>query len=495
MSDYILRASNICKSFSGVRALKNVSIEIKKGEIHCLAGENGCGKSTLINIISGVYTMDSGTVELHGKPYKKITPVEAITAGVQVIFQDFAVFPNLTVKENISLSSMISSKDKIVKWSKIKDIAQKAINLIDVSIDLNKEVKDISVADKQLVAICRALINDAKLLIMDEPTTALTKKEVKSLFNTVLQLRDQGLSILFVSHKLDEVFEICDRYTILRNGENVISDDTKSLDNDSFAYYMTGRKFENEPYRVKIKDQHPLLEVRDLQLEKAFSNVSFTLYPGEIIGLAGLLGSGRNEVALSLFGLQTPDAGEIYIHGEKKKFRSVTDAINCGIGYVPEDRLTEGVFMERSIGDNIIVSKLGRLANKIGVLNKKQMQTDIDRITEQLKIKTDNQDNAVQTLSGGNQQRVVLGKWIARDMEILILNGPTVGVDIGSKYDIHQLLKDLAEEGRSVIIISDDLPELLSLTNRIFVMNKGTIETELLTEQISEQELAGYIGA
>ena len=494
MSNYVLRAKEVCKTFSGVYALNKVNIDIRQGEVHCLAGENGCGKSTLINIISGVYTRDSGEIELNGKVYKKITPAEAIEEGVQVIYQDFAVFPNLTVKENLSISTMVSSHKKIMNWKESEKIAQKAMEMIGVELDMDQEVGEISVADKQLVAICRALINDAKLLIMDEPTTALTKREVKTLFQTVLRLKRQGLSILFVSHKLDEVFEICDRYTILRNGENVLTGSTEKLDNRSFAYYMTGRSFLDVKFTAPKKGKEPLLEVKHLTAEGAFSDVSFTLYPGEILSVVGLLGSGRTELALALFGIQPASSGEIMVKGRKACISKVTDAVGLGIGYVPEDRLTEGLFMKQSIGDNLVISKIEKLAGRLGILNRKKMEAEKTDIMKRMKIKSPSPDYAVSTLSGGNQQRVVLGKWIARNMDVLILNGPTVGVDIGSKYDIHQVMKELADEGMGILMISDDLPEVLAVSNRGIVIKNGRIAGSFETDGTTTEMLDEMIG-
>ena len=493
MSEIFLKAKNIVKSFSGMTALNQVNIEIRKGEIHSLAGENGCGKSTLIKIISGAYSMDSGEIEINGKPYTKITPLQAIQEGIQVIYQDFAVFPNLTVKENIAMNSEMSSNKRLVNWRHIEKVAREAVALIDVDLDLDKNVSDIPVADKQLVAICRALINDAKLLIMDEPTTALTKKEVRSLFKIVSQLREKGISILFVSHKLDEVCEICDRYTIFRNGENVITNSKEKLDDKKFAYYMTGREFENSGFQPVRACTTPLLEAKNLSLDNGFSDISFALYPGEILGVTGLLGSGRTELALSLFGVYPATSGELFINGKPVVIDSIKAAISNGIGYVPEDRLTEGLFMSQSIAKNLMISKLRRMADK-GVLNKYKVRQEADELAKQMKIKTTDTDNPVQTLSGGNQQRVVLGKWIAMDSSILILNGPTVGVDIGSKYDIHIMLKDLAGKGVGVIVISDDLPELMATTNRILIMKHGTIVSDFSTSEIQEANLIAHIG-
>ncbi|MDI3548828.1 MAG: simple sugar transport system ATP-binding protein [Halanaerobiales bacterium] len=493
MADVILKAKNISKAFAGVQALKNVDLTIHKGEIHCLAGENGSGKSTLIKIISGVYVPDEGEIELNGKKYSRLTPMESIEQGVQIIYQDLSIFPNLTVAENIALNHELSNKRKLVNWSRVREIAEQAVSKIDFEIDLDERVENLSVAEKQLVAISRALLHNARLIIMDEPTTALTKKEVAALFKIIKNLQKQGISILFVSHKIDEVFEISEKITILRNGQNVISGEVADFDNDQFAYYMTGRKFKDTYFEFEGRQEEPLLKVENLSLENSFEDVSFELYPGEILGITGLLGSGRNELAQSLFGLLPADSGKIYIKGKPVKIRSVQDAIKNKIGYVPEDRLTEGLFMPQSIGRNIIISNIKSLLSKFGFINKDKMEDEIEEFINQFNIATPSAELPVQALSGGNQQRVVLAKWLATQPSILILNGPTVGVDIGSKYDIHQILRGLAEQGIGVIIISDDIPEVLYNCNRILIIREGRITDEVPGKEITAEELTNLM--
>ena len=499
MSEYILKMTDVEKSFIGIKALNKVSLAIKKGEIHCLAGENGSGKSTLIKIVSGVYTADGGTIEIDGTQYKKLTPIEAMLKGIQVIYQDFSIFPSLSVKENIVIYNQVASGSKLVNWKKIREKAQKAMDLIDLKLDPDAEVNDLSIADKQLVAICRALVNEAKLIIMDEPTTALTCREVNNLFKVIKNLQQQGIAILFVSHKIDEVFEISEKFTILRNGENVITGNTADLDDEKFAFYMTGRQFSRDSYAAPVAEGEPVMEVERLSLKNGFEDVSFSLHKGEILGITGLLGSGRTELALSLFGIRPADRGKIKIFGNEKKIRGVKDALEARIGYLPEDRLTEGLFMPQSIGDNIIVSKLDALASRWGFLNDKKCCQEIESWARELAIVTPNVGNPVQTLSGGNQQRVVLAKWLARDMDILILNGPTVGVDIGSKHDIYRILADCAGRGMAILVISDDLPEVRMLCNRILIMKDGRMAGQFdaveTTDEMLAQLVAGGTGA
>ena len=493
--DHVIKVSGLSKTFAGVRALDDVDLTIAPGEIHCLAGENGSGKSTLIKVISGVYTPDSGTIDLAGTEHSRLTPIEAINAGVKVIYQDFSVFPNLTVMENLALNSELADGRRVVSWRRFREIATQAVAKIGVQLDLDARVGDLSVADKQLVAICRALMGQTRLLIMDEPTTALTAREVEALFRVVLALKDSGIAILFVSHKLSEVFEISDRFTILRNGRVVITSLPEELDHKSFAYYMTGREFADVGFEPGPLGEDPILEASGLTLEGAFTDVNLSLRPGEILGITGLLGSGRTELALSLFGVFPVDSGEIRIAGEAVRLRDVRDAIAHGIAYVPEDRLTEGLMLERSIANNIVISEIDALSGPLGLVNDSATADEVVRWVSDLKIATDNPDNAVNTLSGGNQQRVVLAKWLATKPRILILNGPTVGVDIGSKNDIHLILADLAHEGMGIIVISDDIPELLQTCSRIALLHNGRIVGEVDPRTTSETELARLIMA
>lgn len=486
MAEYLFRAVDVRKYFAGVKALDGVTLEIKPGEIHCLAGENGCGKSTLIKVISGVYQRDSGLIEFDGETLHKITPITAIMKGIQVIYQDFSIFPNLTVMENLAINSQLVEKKKIVNWKDMRKIAEAAVAKIDFQVDLDAQLGDLSVAEKQMVAICRALMFNARLIIMDEPTTALTKKEVKALFKVILQLKAQGISILFVSHKLDEVFEISDRFTVFRSGKLIATGSTSELDNKKFTYYMTGREFEAKTFRPKELTTKPVMEVEKLNLDGYYEDISFSIKGGEILGITGLLDSGRTELALSLFGIKPADSGAIKIHGREVSIQTPQDAINNKIGFVPEDRLSEGLFLPQSIGDNIIISKIDLLTNG-GIVDSDKCQEEIDHWVKELSIATPDANNAASTLSGGNQQRIVLAKWLACNPEILILNGPTVGVDIGSKHDIHAVLQSLANRGMAVIIISDDLPEVLENCSRVLILRDGKVAGELDTNETTEQ--------
>ena len=484
----ILSVKGIKKSFGGVHALKGVDLTIKKGETHCLAGENGCGKSTIIKVISGFYKPDAGTIEVNGIVHPNMTPSDAIKAGIQVICQDFSLFPNLSVMENLAFNQVLANNEKFVNKKRFRTIAEEAIQKINFNVDLDARVEQLPVADKQLIAISRALVHDAKFIIMDEPTTALTSKEVNRLFDIIAELKSKGMTILFVSHKLDEVFEISDSITVLRSGENVISCPASEMTEDKFTYYMTGRHFENEsPTLPKETSKEVILEAQNLSA-KGFEDVSFQLHKGEILGVTGQLGSGRTELSLSLFGLNRPVSGKIIMEGQEVNLNSVQEAQKLKIALVPEDRLTEGLFIPQSIIDNITVTRLNSLSN-MGVLNKGRLMNEASTWVEKLEIATQNPTNAAGTLSGGNQQKVVLAKWLSDNPKILILNGPTVGVDIGAKYDIHKLLKQLAMQGMSIIVVSDDTAEVVSLCDRAIVMQGGKMTGALEKEDLNTVNL------
>ncbi|KMJ57645.1 lipase [Bacillus sp. LL01] len=492
MSEKIVSVKGIHKSFGGVHALKGVDLEIKKGEVHCLAGENGCGKSTVIKVISGVHRPDSGEIEINGKKYNSMTPSEAIKQGIQIIYQDFSVFPNLTVVENLAFNKVLANKRKFVNKKEFRRIAEEAVSKINFDIDLDALVETLPVADKQLIAISRALLDNAKFIVMDEPTTALTKKEVKRLFEIINKLKKEGVTILFVSHKLEEVFEICDSVTIFRNGRNVISCPVSEMDEEKFSYHMTGRYFEAYKAPATRTLGETILETKQLSA-KGFSDVSFQLRKGEILGISGQLGSGRTELSLALFGLLRPLEGEILIENKNVVIPNPSKAQELGIALVPEDRLTEGLFLPQSIKNNIVVTRLDQLSNKLGLVNNDSVDEESKKWVRDIGVATKDDEFPVSTLSGGNQQKVLLARWIASEPKVLILNGPTVGVDIGAKHDIHNLLRELAGKGMGIIIQSDDVTELLSTCDRVLVMQKGHITAEVKEDDLNASTLANYI--
>jgi len=492
MAENMLCVKNIKKSFGGVHALKGVDLTIKKGETHCLAGENGCGKSTIIKVISGFYQPDEGTIEIDGKSYENLTTSDAIAAGIQVIYQDFSIFPNLTVMENLAFNQVLAEKKKFVNKKEFRKIAEEAVKKINFDVDLDARVESLPVADKQLIAISRALLHNAKLIIMDEPTTALTRKEVTRLFDIIAELKKEGMTVLFVSHKLDEVFEISDSITVLRSGENVHSCPIHEMTEEKFTYYMTGRNFDAIPQKEvpDFEGKEPMLKVQDLSAP-GFENVSFELHGGEVLGIAGQLGSGRTELSLALYGMLKPYGGTIWIDGSEVKLNSVADAQKMGIALVPEDRLTEGLFLPQPIYKNIAVASMDSLAGKGGFLKESSELELSQGWVEDIGVATKDHTLPVMTLSGGNQQKVVLARCLATNPKVLILNGPTVGVDIGAKYDIHQLLRSLAGQGMAILVVSDDVAEVAALCDRAIIMKGGRVAGELDGADLNDENLYG----
>ncbi len=490
MSSVFLGMKNISKRYTGVQALDSVDFEIKEGEIHCLAGTNGSGKSTLIKIISGVEKPDSGSeIYINGDLSSHRTSIDSIHQGIEVIYQDLSLFPNLTVAENIALSAVISGRKKFLNSKSYYTTARTAMDRINIDIPLNSKVGDLSIADQQLVAICRSLTGELKLLIMDEPTTALTSKEVAALLKVVTDLRDKGIATLFVSHKLNEVMEIAERVTVLRDGIKIGCYPAAELDSKKIEFLMTGDNFEYTKTTTIISRDKPLLEVENLSKKNNFKDINLKLFPGEILGITGLLGSGRTELALSLFGMNPADSGLIKINGSEVVLNSVTKAVDLGIAYVPENRLVQGLVMEQSVSKNTIITVIERILKKTGLIDHKVKSNKISALVKKFSIKVPSVDAAVATLSGGNQQRVVIAKWVATEPKLLILDGPTVGIDVAAKGSIHDSIKQLAAEGMGVIIISDEVPEVLNSCHRVIVMNRGRINSEFITDQSTEEEI------
>jgi simple sugar transport system ATP-binding protein len=494
MTPVFLEMKNISKRYAGVKALDEVNFDINPGEVHCLAGTNGSGKSTIIKIISGVEKPDPGAeIYIEGELSVNRSSIDSIYQGIEVIYQDLSLFPNLTVAENIALSEVIAGKQKIVNPKNHRNIAAEAMSRIDVNIPLDVKVGELSIADQQLVAICRALTGDLKLLIMDEPTTALTRKEVNALLSVVTDLKSRGISTMFVSHKLDEVMEIAERVSVLRDGKMIGTYPASELDSRKLEYLMTGEIFEYTHNREVVSAENPILKVESISKKNNFRNISFSVLPGEIVGITGLLGSGRTELAMSIFGMNPVDSGKILLDGKEIKLDSVKKAVKNGIAYVPENRLVQGLVMEQSVSKNTVVTIIDRLLSKTRLIDHSLKNRKIDDLVERFKIKVPSVESAVSTLSGGNQQRVVLAKWIATNPKLLILDGPTVGIDIAAKGSIHEAIKQLADEGLGVIIISDEVPEVMNSCHRIFVMNRGSFTAEYITRDVSEQEVLDCI--
>lgn len=494
----ILSARNICKSFIGVRALDHIDITIRAGEIHCLAGENGCGKSTLVKCISGVYTPDEGEIEIAGKVCRALTPPEAMNQGIQVIYQDLSLFEHMSVAENIAISKLKFENHKIINWKKVKTIAKEQLDKIGVKMNLDETVGEISMANRQMVAICRALAQDARILFMDEPTTALTKTEVDHLMKVMLELKKKGLAIVFISHKLDEVFEVADTITIFRNGTKIGDFNSQDLDEKKLAYYMTGRDIEYPRYHRVCKDDTPILQIENLTRKGQYEDISMTVRPGDIIGLTGLLGSGRTELAMSLFGLNKANSGVIRVLGKPTNIDSPMTAKKCGIALLPEDRFRQGLFIERKIKENISSALLERISKK-GLIDTKEEKRIAEKYVGELKVRTPSVETVVGTLSGGNQQKVVIGKWIATGPKVFIMDTPTVGIDIGSKAEIYEQIHKFADEGMAIILISDEIQEIMANCNQVLILAEGKCIRRLdendLTKEGADRVISDLIGS
>ncbi len=486
----LLCVEGVSKSFAAVHALQDVSLAIEAGEIVCIAGENGSGKSTLVKILAGVVTPDAGTIEVDGRIRPVWQPIDAVRAGFEVIYQDFSLFPNLTVAENIAFNHQLSERRRLVSWREVRRIAEQGLGKVGVAVPLAALVEQLSVADKQVVAIARALVQGARLIAMDEPTTALTEREVKSLFDIVRRLKADGVAVIFISHKLSEIFAICERVIVLRNGVKVADGPASSLDVVSLSQLMLGRRLDQHASARAYEPGVELLRVEELGRNGRFQDVSFSLHAGEVLGVTGLLGSGRTALAKALFGLAPADQGRISVCGRPARVASPLDAIRLGIGYVPADRLTEGLFLPQSIARNLVVSSLDRQTDAAGVLSCARTRGLVDEWVRRLHVVTPDAGLPASSLSGGNQQRVMLARWLARTPRVLILNGPTVGVDVGSKADIHAIIARLAAEGMGVIVISDDIPELLAACDRILIMKSGRMTEEVARAEAEENNLA-----
>ena len=486
----LIRLRGISKAFAGVHALTDVSIDVDAGEVVCFAGENGSGKSTLVKVLAGVVTPDAGTIEVDGRLRPEWRAIDAMRSGFEVIYQDFSLFPNLTVAENIAFNHELSGRRRLVSWRVVRRIAEEGLGKVGVAIPLDALVEQLGVADKQVVAIARALVQGARLIAMDEPTTALTRREVQALLGVVGRLKRDNVAVIFISHKLAEMFSIGERIIVLRNGRKVADGPAGDFDIASLSQHMIGRRLEQHASARSHETGEELLRVEALGREGQFADISFSLRAGEVLGVSGLRGSGRTALAKALFGLAPADRGRMVVGGRAEHVASPLDAMRLGIGYVPADRLTEGLFLPQSIGRNIVAGSLDSLSAAAGVLSRGRMRAQVDDWMRRLHIASPNADLPSSSLSGGNQQRVVLARWLARAPRILILNGPTVGVDVGSKADIHAIIARLAAEGMGIIIISDDIPELLAACDRVLIMQSGHVTDEVARNAIDEQSLA-----
>ena len=481
-----LRLTGVSKNFGGVDALVDVDFEVAPGEIHCLAGENGSGKSTLIKIVSGVYQPNpGGVIEFGGRRHEALTPGMARRLGVQVIWQDLSLFPHLSVAENIAFEQNLGLWPRPSRRNDMRRTAREMLGRLGFDLDLGQPVQSLSIANRQVIAICRALVAEASIVFMDEPTASLTQSETRSLLTVVRRLSADGIAVVFVSHRLVELIEIAERITVLRDSRRVGVFEGGGISHHRLAELMTGRAIDTTVHARARGDEPAVLEVRNLRRRGEYEDISCAVHQGEILGMTGLLGAGRTELALSLFGMTRPDAGEIFLDGAPLALGSNRDAIGAGIAYVSEDRLTLGLVQAQSIADNLVLTVIDRLRRLRWFIDSQRKAGTVGDWVRDLSIRIGTSEDPVTTLSGGNQQRVVLAKWLATTPRVLILDSPTVGVDVGARAAIFEIVRDLARRGIAILLISDEVPEVYHNADRILHMRAGRIAGEYRPGELS----------
>jgi rhamnose transport system ATP-binding protein len=485
----LIEASAIMKSFAGVRALKGVSFELRAGEVHALIGENGAGKSTLIKVMAGAVTADSGTLRVSGQVVERNDPALARSLGIAVIYQQPALFPHLTVAENIALALEGGGRWRKVDWAARRRRAEELIARAGASISPDRLVSTLSMPEQQVVEIAKAIGGEAKVVIMDEPTASLTDTEVSSLFRVIATLKNSGAGVIYISHRLEEISAIADRITVLRDGESIGTCDAAEVNREQLIAMMVGREVAAVYPKRAVEIGEIAMELRGVgNREAGLSGVSLTVRRGEILGIAGLVGSGRTQLAETVFGLTPADSGEIILRGSAARIESPADAIARGIGYVPEDRRRHGIVLDLPISANVTLACLNEVSNH-GLTDRAAEQIVAQRYVDQLRVKTPSVDAAAGTLSGGNQQKVALARWLATKPRVLILDEPTQGVDVGSKSEIHGIMMDLAAGGMAIVMISSELPEVLGMSDRILVMHAGMIAGELSRAEATQEKI------
>lgn len=491
MEEAILEIKNVTKRFPGVTALKEVSFNVNKGEIHALVGENGAGKSTLIKILSGVNSLEEGELYLHGEQVRFSKPIEAIEKGISVVHQEIKLVSTLSAAENIFIGRPVLNKLGLLDR---KQLNKNARNLLDsIGADIINEktiVSRLSIAEQQMVEICKALSYNSEIIIMDEPSATLTNKELTLLFKILNNLKKMGITVIYISHRLEEIFEIADRVTVLRDGRHIYTGNVSEVDRKKLISMMVGRELENEYPKEFFERGEPILEVRSLNRPGVLKNISFTLYKGEILGFAGLVGSGRTELARTIFGADYNKniTGEIIIKGKPAAIRRVQNATKHGIALIPEDRKSQGLVLGMSIKQNISMANIRRIKAK-GFLSRRKEAILAKNYIQALRIVTPDENRQVRNLSGGNQQKVVIAKWLAADSEIMILDEPTRGVDVGAKAEIYKLLNTFIKEGKAVIMISSEMPEIIGMCDRVLVFREGSIVGEFMRDEVTQEKI------
>jgi ribose transport system ATP-binding protein len=487
----ILRMEGIFKKFPGVQALSDVDLNLNEGEIHCLVGENGAGKSTLIKILAGAYKKDEGRILINGEEVDIINPYVGRMLGISVIYQELGLVPSLSAAENIFLGNENYHKIGTINWKKTKEEAKKLLNTLGIDFPVETLVRDLSVAHQQFVTTARALSVRSIILVMDEPSAVFSGKELDLLFETITRLKKRGMGIIYISHRLAEVFEIGDKITILRDGKKVHEAKVSEINIEQVVKHMVGREIKEYFFKEKIPFGENVLTIKDLERAGVLHNINLQLRKGEILAISGLVGAGRTELARALAGADPIDRGEIVINGQKVRIKSPLAALNLGVGLIPEDRKRYGLLLERSVEENISLPILQNIS-RFGSINFKKLFETVKYYIKYLRIRTPSFYQLVNNLSGGNQQKVVLAKWLASKCKILVMDEPTRGVDVGAKVEIYHLMNDIVKGGGAIILISSELPEVLSLSDRILVMCEGRITKELIPEETTQEEILQY---
>lgn len=477
--DTILKIKNVTKCFPGVKALDSINVELKKGEVHALLGENGAGKSTLVKIISGVYKKNKGEILLNDKICDFNSPKEAFKNGISVIHQETSLIPQLTVLQNIFLGmEYLTTPLNIFNEKKMSAIFNAHCLKLNFDLPQNTQARELSVAEQKMTEILKAMVHEASFIIMDEPTDSLSETEINKLVSIIQDLKKNNITILYITHHLEEVFKICDRFTVLRDGKKIDTKNTSDVNKDDIVKMMIGGEIIKLPERnINKTNNYPIIKIQGITQSGKINNISFKGYKGEILGITGVIGSGKTELAKLIFGVEKPDSGEIYIEGKLSKIKSPVHAVEAGIGMLQEDRKNFGLLLEHEVYKNITLTALGKFTKYNILSTKKELNTTLD-IINKLNIKVTNANQTVKNLSGGNQQKIVIGKWLVANPKILIMDEPTRGIDVGAKVEVYKIMRNLADNGTCIIFISSEVPEIIQVSDRILIMKNGKLITE-----------------
>ncbi|GAE27981.1 inositol transport system ATP-binding protein [Halalkalibacter wakoensis JCM 9140] len=492
MSDYILELKNVTKEFPGVKALDNVQLKVRKGSVHALMGENGAGKSTLMKIIIGMYTPDTGEIFFDGEKIKFNNINDSLDKGISMIHQELSPIPEMTIAENIFLGREPTyGKSGLVNNRELYQMTRDLLKSLEINLDPKTKMIDLSIANTQMVEIAKAISFDSKLVIMDEPTSAITEKEVAQLFKMIRSLKEKGVGIIYITHKMSELYEIADDISVFRDGQYIGTDRAADMEKDRLIKMMVGRELNQVFNKPDSKIGEVALSVKNLRHEGSFKDVNFQVRKGEIVCFAGLMGAGRTEVMETIFGVKSAHEGEVYVHGKQVNIKSPQDAIKNNLGFLTEDRKLTGLFLPLSVRENMITVNIDQYIS-MGLLNYKKVKSDCQTQKESLRIKTPNIDQIVENLSGGNQQKVLLARWLLKNPDILFLDEPTRGIDVGAKSEFYNIIFELASQGKAIVVVSSEMAEILGLCDRVIVMHEGKITGELSREEANQEKIMQY---